>query len=129
MGRESILRATAATTIMTKELTKIQLELDAARVTSLRDAANLRLGCVAGLIWVTVEGDVEDHWLAPGEALDIRGPGNVVIEAQRASQITLTPTPRARPRQCAPREHALRRQLGELIRELKRARPASSVEA
>ncbi|WP_185218865.1 DUF2917 domain-containing protein [Paraburkholderia dinghuensis] len=29
------------------------------------------LGARAGLVWVTVEGDSEDYWLAPGEALPV----------------------------------------------------------
>ncbi|WP_233863837.1 DUF2917 domain-containing protein [Paraburkholderia adhaesiva] len=29
------------------------------------------LGARVGLVWITVEGDPEDYWLAPGEALPV----------------------------------------------------------
>ncbi len=78
---------------MTKILTKMQFDLGASALTALERADRLRLTCASGLVWVTVEGDPRDHWLASGEALDIVAPGNVVIEAQRASLVELTPSP------------------------------------
>jgi Protein of unknown function (DUF2917) len=35
--------------------------------------------CDAGYLWVTVENDLEDHILFPGESLAIASPGKVVV--------------------------------------------------
>jgi hypothetical protein len=44
-----------------------------------------RVACVTGLLWVTVDGDVEDHVLLPGEARTFRGHGTAVIQALRTA--------------------------------------------
>ncbi|ATB27380.1 EamA family transporter [Melittangium boletus] len=52
----------------------------------------LRLSCRAGLVWLTREGDREDHVLKPGQALQVEGPGRVVVQALRPAHLCVSPT-------------------------------------
>jgi len=53
----------------------------------------LRLSCREGLVWLTREGDREDHVLKPGEALQVEGPGRVVVQALRPAHLCVSSTP------------------------------------
>jgi hypothetical protein len=47
----------------------------------------------SGTVWVTEEGDPEDHVLCEGEAYRARGDGLVVIEAVEDAVLILRPRP------------------------------------
>jgi hypothetical protein len=49
----------------------------------------LRVACVAGRLWATVDGSTEDHLLLPGEARRFRGRGTVVVQALRPATARL----------------------------------------
>ena len=60
--------------------------LEMGEVISIRLAGQpFRVACVTGLLWATVDGDVEDHVLLPAEARTFRGRGTVVIQALRTA--------------------------------------------
>ncbi len=43
-----------------------------------------RLSCLRGRLWVTVSGDLRDHFLVAGESLDCPAGRRVLVEADRA---------------------------------------------
>ena len=49
------------------------------RVAVFAHLAGRRVRCATGHLWVTVEGDPEDHVLGPGEGFRVVFPGKVVI--------------------------------------------------
>ena len=68
-------RTAAATLILEKE-----------EVLSLRlSGRSLRVACVAGRLWATVDRSAQDHLLARGEARTFRGRGTLVIQALRTA--------------------------------------------
>ncbi len=62
------------------------LVLEKGELLSLRlSGRRLRVACVTGRLWATVDGSAEDHVLAPGEARTFHGRGTVVIQALRTA--------------------------------------------
>jgi hypothetical protein len=58
------------------------LVLEMGEVISLRlSGRSFRIACVTGRLWATVDEDVEDSVLLPGEERTFRGRGAVVIQA------------------------------------------------
>ncbi|QRN98232.1 EamA family transporter [Archangium violaceum] len=53
----------------------------------------LMLSCGEGTVWLTREGDTEDHVLQPGDALQMEGHGRVVVQALRPARLYFAPTP------------------------------------
>ena len=51
---------------------------------------------LAGMTWVTQEGDSRDHLLGPGGSFQVRNPGRVVVEALKPSRLIVTTIPRLR---------------------------------
>jgi quercetin dioxygenase-like cupin family protein len=49
------------------------------------------LRVLAGRVWLTVEGAPDDHWLTAGESIAVAPGRLVVLEADRASRIALSP--------------------------------------
>lgn len=54
------------------------------------------LTCREGLMWLTREGDAEDHFLAAGDSLWLEHPGLVVVQALRPARFELHELPRPR---------------------------------
>ena len=62
------------------------LTLEIGEVISLRLSGRpFRVACITGRLWATVDGDVEDYVLLPGEARTFRGRGTVVIQGLEAA--------------------------------------------
>lgn len=61
-------------------------------ISVISDAAQLmRIDC--GCVWVTIEGDADDHWLFGGDSLLLVPAQHVVIEADKVfSRIDFLPT-------------------------------------
>jgi hypothetical protein len=59
------------------------------------------IGCDAGFVWVTMEGDTEDHVLQPNEQICIAKNGKVIISGDGCFELSLGPKPGAR----APASH------------------------
>jgi hypothetical protein len=74
---------------MIKQLTNEKLEMARAELANFRAARGSTIACDRGLIWVTQEGEPDDYWLPAGEVLVVRGSGRIVIEAARASRISV----------------------------------------
>ena len=53
----------------------------------------LRLACSEGSVWLTREGDLEDHVVKAGEEFQVEGPGRVVVQALRAARLRIQPMP------------------------------------
>src|SRR6218665_3059647 len=51
------------------------------------------LSCREGVVCLTREGDREAHVLNPGEALQVEGPGRVVVQALRPAHLCVSSTP------------------------------------
>lgn len=47
-----------------------------------------------GRVWATVDGDTRDWAVGVGEALVVRGPGRLVVEALEDSELAVRPAPR-----------------------------------
>ncbi|WNG40930.1 EamA family transporter [Archangium violaceum] len=54
----------------------------------------LMLSCCEGSVWLTREGDSEDHVLRPGDALQVEGRGRVVVQALHPARLYFAPTPK-----------------------------------
>lgn len=47
------------------------------------------LHCLTGALWLTRDGDIEDHVLNPGQSLAIRRGDSAVVQALRPSRVRL----------------------------------------
>ncbi len=56
---------------------------------SLRDACGLRVECTAGIVWITLSGQVADVFLQPGEFHQLRGGGLALIECIGSGSIRI----------------------------------------
>jgi hypothetical protein len=65
------------------------LRLPRAGFARLTGAPGMSIRCRSGLLWVTAENDRTDYFLGPGESMEIRSAGCVVIEAERDSELQL----------------------------------------
>ena len=67
----------------------------------------LRIAVEQGRLWLTQEGDPDDHFIAAGEDIALCGPGTVVLESDGAAdavfavQFGLAPEPAPRPVQAS----------------------------
>jgi hypothetical protein len=68
------------------------LALEAGDVITLDDAEGLRIHARSGTVWVTEEGDLDDHIVDSGDALIVARPGRTVVQAMAPSCIALRPT-------------------------------------
>jgi hypothetical protein len=59
---------------------------------SLPRGAGHGIAVFAGLIWITEEGDLRDHFLAAGDSLALRGVGRVMVQAVGATQLLVFDT-------------------------------------
>ena len=74
---------------MISELTNARIELERAALLNLRAPKGSTIECDRGLVWITQEGEPDDHWLPAGDSLVLTRAGRVVIEAAQASRVTL----------------------------------------
>ena len=89
------LTSTSTSTRATTALSIVQ-QLPAGAAHTLHCVAGTVLTVVAGRLWITQSGALEDHFLTPGQSLQV-GHGRLVIEAdtQSGAQFHLTqPSPR-----------------------------------
>src|SRR5438132_819458 len=54
---------------MINELTNGRIALERNELLNFRAAAGSTIACDGGLVWVTLEGERDDHWLPPGASL------------------------------------------------------------
>ena len=47
--------------------------------------------CLEGMIWITQDGDVQDHVITTGEMFLVSQPGKVIAQALINSRMTITP--------------------------------------
>lgn len=74
---------------MTLNLEFPVLALKAGQVLTLDDAAGTRVVPRLGTIWVTEEGDPEDHIIGPGETLLIGRGGRTLLQALQPAWVAL----------------------------------------
>ena len=74
---------------MTLNLEFPVLALEAGQVLTLDDAAGTRVVPRLGTIWVTEEGDSEDHIVGPGETLIIDRGGRTLLQALQPAWVAL----------------------------------------
>ena len=65
------------------------LALEAGQVVTLDDAAGTRIEARSGTVWVTEEGDRDDHIVAPGQTLVVRNGGRTLVQALQPAWIAL----------------------------------------
>ena len=65
------------------------LALEAGQVVTLDDAAGTRIEARSGTVWVTEEGDRDDHIVAPGETLVVTHDGRTLVQALQPACIAL----------------------------------------
>ena len=71
------------------------LFLEHGEVLTLDDAKGVRIGARTGTVWVTQEGRFQDDIVSPGDAIVVGNGGRTIVQALRASWITLAPRPEA----------------------------------
>ena len=71
------------------ELQTPHLALDTGDVISLDDAAGVRIHATRGTVWVTEEGDINDHIVGPGDVLTIAHCGRTVVQALAPAWISI----------------------------------------
>ena len=74
---------------MTLNLEAPVLALEAGQVVTLDDAAGTRIEARSGVVWVTEEGDRDDHIVAPGEPLVVTHGGRTLVQALQPACIAL----------------------------------------
>ena len=74
---------------MTHALYQPFVALETGEVLSLDDARGLRIRPKAGTVWVTEEGDLNDHIIGPGDSLVIAHDGRTVVQAMAHSWIAI----------------------------------------
>jgi hypothetical protein len=63
--------------------------LQAGEVLTLDDARGMRIHARLGTVWVTEEGDRDDHIVGPGDALVVAHAGRTVIQALKPAWISI----------------------------------------
>ena len=74
---------------MQLQLQSPSLALEAGQVVTLHDARGTRIVTRIGVVWVTEEGDEQDHVVGPGDALVVAHNGRTVVQALPSSWISL----------------------------------------
>lgn len=74
---------------MTLNLERPVIALETGQLLTLDDAAGTRIVSRLGTVWVTEEGDPEDHILGPGEARLIGRGGRTLLQAMQPAWVAL----------------------------------------
>ena len=74
---------------MTLTLDRPALALETGQVLTLDDVAGTRISASAGVVWVTLEGQMHDVILGPGDSIVIGEDGRTVVQALEAAFVTL----------------------------------------
>ena len=74
---------------MTLNLNAPLLVLEPGQVVTLDDAAGTRIEARSGIVWVTEEGDRDDHIVAQGETLVVTHDGRTLVQALQPAWIAL----------------------------------------
>ena len=74
---------------MTLNLERPTLALDAGQVLTLDDVAGTRISTRTGVVWVTVEGQLHDLILGPGDSVVVGQDGRTLVQALEAAFVTL----------------------------------------
>ncbi|HUI99606.1 MAG TPA: DUF2917 domain-containing protein [Usitatibacter sp.] len=65
------------------------LELAEGQVVTLVDAEGTRILPQRGQVWITQEGDREDHIVAAGETLVVVRPGRTIVQALEPARVAI----------------------------------------
>ena len=65
------------------------LALAAGQILTLDDAEGLRILARSGTVWVTEEGNPDDHIVGPGDTLIVAHPGRTLVQAIDSAWISL----------------------------------------
>ncbi|MEO7741641.1 MAG: DUF2917 domain-containing protein [Usitatibacter sp.] len=74
---------------MVLQLDQPVLALETGQVVTLDDAAGTRIEARRGTVWVTEEGDADDHIVAPGQTLVVARDGRTLVQALQPAWIAL----------------------------------------
>jgi hypothetical protein len=74
---------------MTLNLNAPVLALEPGQVVTLDDAAGTRISARSGTVWVTEEGNTEDHIVTPGQSLVVARGGRTLVQALQPACIAL----------------------------------------
>ena len=74
---------------MTTTIDNSLLELATGQVVTLDDAVGARIRARFGTVWVTEEGDIDDHIVGPGDVRVIAHEGRTVVQALAPSWISI----------------------------------------
>ena len=74
---------------MVLQLDQPLLALEPGQVVTLDDAAGTRIEARRGVVWVTEEGDSEDHIVSPGQARVVTRSGRTLVQALQPAWIAL----------------------------------------
>ncbi|NMG74400.1 DUF2917 domain-containing protein [Aromatoleum diolicum] len=65
------------------------IQLDALKPLAIRDARGVRLECTAGRVWLTVQGQPGDFYLAAGDGLCLASNGLALVEGMPRGSVRL----------------------------------------
>jgi hypothetical protein len=74
---------------LTLNLERPVIALEAGQMLTLDDAAGTRIVSRLGTVWVTEEGNHEDHIVGPGETLLIGRGGRTLLQAMQPAWVAL----------------------------------------
>lgn len=74
---------------MTLDLQEPLLTLRPGQVLALQDAAGTRIEACRGVVWITEEGDLQDHIVGPGEARIVARGGRTLVQALEGAVVCL----------------------------------------
>jgi hypothetical protein len=69
------------------------VSLPARQLFEIPDAASARILCTDGCLWLTLDGDLRDVILEPGESFETREPRRVLLYAMQPSSFVLAASP------------------------------------
>jgi hypothetical protein len=79
---------------MKVEIENAAIELEPEQSLRLKGAADVRIVCRGGTVWVTQEGVLRDDFLRPGDALTLRSHGVTLVQAIGRAMISIEARPR-----------------------------------
>lgn len=66
-----------------------RVELQRHQLLRVANAQGTRLVCTRGELWITQEHDLDDHFIARGEAMTVDRPGLVIVSALEESGVRI----------------------------------------
>ena len=74
---------------MNARLPSLHITLAALEPLSIEDGQTTQVSVLEGLVWITEEGSIDDHFVRAGETLELKQPGKAVLLADHPARVEL----------------------------------------